>query len=109
MSQQNDERVFGEGFERCPKTGCPYETGSGALSKEQQTALFMHQAVLAAVEMPKEGERCMHTGRFYETGSGCLSKAAQTNAFLNALPQSVKDERRANAEALAAAAPAGRA
>jgi hypothetical protein len=109
MSQRYDELIFGEGFERCPRTGRPYESGSGALSKDQQTALFVHQAALQAVEMPREGERCVHTGRLYESGSGCLSKQQQTTAFLNELPQSVKDERAANAAALAAAAPAGRA
>jgi hypothetical protein len=60
---------------RCPRTLRLYEAGSGALSHEQQTALFVREASLAG-DMPRHGE-CAPDGRPYETGRGCLTKTAQ--------------------------------
>jgi hypothetical protein len=45
MAEPNDyeNNIFGQGFERCPVTSRPYEKGSGALSHEQQTAMFIRE------------------------------------------------------------------
>jgi hypothetical protein len=45
MAEPNDyeNNLFGHGFERCPETGRPYEVGSGALSKEEQTRNFIRE------------------------------------------------------------------
>jgi hypothetical protein len=81
-----DKLVFGLGEEiqRCPKTGRAYEVGSGALSREQQTANYVREAARAA-DMPRDGEQCPQTGRFYEFGSRALTKTAQTKIFLSEL------------------------
>jgi hypothetical protein len=92
--------------ERCPRTGRIYEDGSGALSKEEQTALFEREAAIAA-DMPKLGERCPQTGRPYERSIGALSKMRQTANFLAELSPAAKVQRKADADALAAVEPAG--
>ena|ERR1700674_3262239 len=82
----SDALVFGLGEEiqRCPKTGRAYEVGSGALSREQQTANYLREAARGD-DMPTDGEQCAQTGRFFECGSGALSKTAQTKIFLDQL------------------------
>src|SRR6266481_4633254 len=94
-----DNIMFGVGHERCPETGRPYECGSGALSKEQQTANYVRERDHLA-DMPKEGEVCPQTGREYECGSGCGTKSNQTRAFIAELPEAEKRQRAANAAAL---------
>ncbi len=76
-----ERRAFGDDAERCERTGRIFERGSGALSKEAQTAMFVREAAIAG-DMPKEGERCPETDRLYEVGSGCFTKQRQTHAFL---------------------------
>ena len=100
--------IFGEGFESCPETGLPYENGSGALSKEQQTVSFLREAG-RELDMPRLGECCQQTGREYECGSGALSKKAQTAIFLREASPEAKAARIAAFDALVAAIPAGRA
>jgi hypothetical protein len=100
--------VFGADCELCPVTGRHYEQGSGALSHEQQTANFVREADIAAV-MPKHGDVCPQTGRTYETGYGCGSKAWQTRQFLAELPPEQQEQRKAAAQVLHDAEPAGRA
>jgi hypothetical protein len=78
---QNLAHIFGEGCEYCPETGRPYERGSGALSKEAQTANFVRERDRFA-DMPKHGERCLQTGREFECGRGALTKTRQTELFL---------------------------
>jgi hypothetical protein len=94
--------------QRCPITHRPYETGHGALSPAEQTANFVREAAIAA-DMPKAGETCPQTGRRYEIGSGALPKSMQSAQFLEELPDEMKAQRQANANALAAIEPAGRA
>jgi hypothetical protein len=100
--------VFGADCERCPVTGRHYEQGSGALSHEAQTANYIREAGIAA-DMPKHGEVCPQTGRAYETGSGCGSKTWQTKQFLAELPPEQQAQRKAAAQALHDAEPAGQA
>ena len=95
--------------ERCPHTGRPYEDGSGALPKEEQTALFLRDAAIAALDMPREGEVCPQTGRQFEVGLGARTRAQQTERFLAELPAEAKADRQAAANALFAIEPAGRA
>jgi hypothetical protein len=78
---QNLAHIFGEGCEYCPETGRPFERGSGALSKEQQTASFVRDRDRLA-DMPKPGERCPQTAREFECGRGALTKTRQTANFL---------------------------
>jgi hypothetical protein len=94
--------------ERCPRTGRIYEDGSGALSKEEQTALFMREAAIAA-DMPHSGEFCPQTGRQYEIGGGAQTKTQQTERFLDELSPAAKAQRQAAANALFAIEPSGRA
>jgi hypothetical protein len=94
--------------ERCPKTNREYERGSGALSHEAQTAMFVREALIAA-DMPKEGEVCSQTGRKFEVGSGAHPKSMQTARFLAELSPAEKAQRQAGANALASIEPAGRA
>ena len=103
----SDALVFGLGEEiqRCPRTGRAYEKGSGALSHEQQTALYVREAVRD--DMPLEGERCVQTGREFECGHGAPSKAAQTRAFLAAASPADKAQRATAAAVLNAAKPSG--
>jgi len=98
--------VFGQGFERCPKTGRPFERGSGALSKAEQTARFIREAA-AEADKPKRGERDLQTGREFDCSVGALPKSVQTARFLDQLSPAQKALRRANFEALVAIAPAG--
>jgi hypothetical protein len=102
----SDNLVFGEDHERCSISGRPYENGSGALSKEAQTANFLREAGRSA-DMPKPGEVCAQTGRAFDTGPGAQTRTAQSARFLSELPEEQKAERRANAEALFATTPAG--
>jgi hypothetical protein len=37
-----EQRVFGD-TSRCPQTGIPYECGSGALSREEQSRLYVRK------------------------------------------------------------------
>lgn len=98
--------VFGEGFERCPRTGRPFERGIGALSKSNQTAMFLREAAFNAGE-PKEGETCVQTGRAFDCSNGAPTKPVQTEQFLRELSPADKAERQAAANALAAVQPAG--
>jgi hypothetical protein len=93
---------------RCPKTGRPYEVGHGALSHAEQTAMFEHQARIAA-DRPMDGEACPQTGRPYEIGSGALPKSLQSARFLEELSPEAKTERQEQANALFAIEPVGRA
>jgi hypothetical protein len=93
---------------RCPRTGRIYEDGSGALSHEEQTAMFLRQQAIAN-DMPREGEYCPQTGRPYQCCSGALTKTQQTAAFLAELPPAAIAERQAAANALAAVEPEGHA
>jgi hypothetical protein len=45
MAEPNDHEsnIFGHGFERCPETNRPYESGHGALSKAAQTQNFIRE------------------------------------------------------------------
>ena len=108
ISDLHHRLCSGVKVERCPRTGRVFEDGSGALSREQQTANFVREAAIAA-DMPRDGERCSQTGRFYECGSGALPKSMQTANFIDQLPPERKARRRANAEKLMAAEPAGKA
>lgn len=111
-----NERALGTGVlggppkspERCPRTGRIYEDGSGALSKEEQTALFLRDAWIEA-DMPKPGECCVQTGRPFQIGSGARTRTEQTERFLAELPPAAQAERQAAANALFAIEPAGRA
>ena len=85
--------------QRCPVTSRPYEDGSGALSHEEQTALFIREAAIAA-DMPHEGECCLQTGRRYEVGAGAFPKSVQTAHFLNEMPAEFKAQRQAAFEKL---------
>ncbi len=76
----SEQRVFGADAERCARTGRIFETGSGALPREQQTARFLREAATAA-DMPAEGERCPETGLPFEVGRGALTRARQTALF----------------------------
>jgi hypothetical protein len=69
--------------EACPTTGRRFEQGSGALSHEAQTALFVAERDRLA-DMPKPGEVCPKTGRAYEVGSGAHTRAEQTARFAGA-------------------------
>jgi len=76
----SEERVYGAGAERCEITGRIFENGSGALPREQQTAMFLREAAVAR-DMPSEGERCPETNIPFEVGSGALTRARQTANF----------------------------
>jgi hypothetical protein len=93
---------------RCPVTNREFEDGSGALSHEEQTAMFVREAGLVE-DLPTDGERDPQTGRLYEVGSGALPRSLQTERFLAELPPEQRVQRQANADALFAAEPAGRA
>jgi hypothetical protein len=82
IHEHNPVAVFGEGFERCLVTNRPFEVGSGALPRDQQTANFIAAAAYAA-DLPKLGEICARTGRNFETGHGCQTKTMQTARFLS--------------------------
>jgi hypothetical protein len=43
MRENKPQQVFGEECEFCPQTGRAFERGSGALSKDQQTRMFLEQ------------------------------------------------------------------
>lgn len=47
-SERYTAQVFGEGFTRCFKTGRPFEVGSGCLSEENQSEMFLRDAALEA-------------------------------------------------------------
>jgi hypothetical protein len=100
--------------ERCPITGRIYESGSGALSHAEQSAMFRQEAAIAA-DMPKEGEVCAQTGRPFEVcaprgGPRWLeTKQAQTQRFLAEAPPDFKSQRRADFEAFRDLEPQGRA
>ena len=81
QTDDNEARVFGNGFERCPRTNRPYERGHGSLSKERQTENFVRKAAYFA-DMPTPGERCLQTGREYDCSSGVPMKSAQSEQFL---------------------------
>ena len=66
---------------RCPVTNRPYEDGCGALSRQEQSSIFVREAEWSA-DMPQEGEVCPQTGRKFEIGSGALPKTLQTANFL---------------------------
>lgn len=106
--EPNDHKnnIFGQGFETCPETGRPYEVGSGALPNEEQTANFVRERDWRA-DLPKPGETCPQTGRAFECGSGAHTKTMQTERFLSELPPGERARRKANAQALFAATPAG--
>jgi hypothetical protein len=97
-----------EPVERDPRSGCIYERGHGALSHAEQDLIFAREAQIAA-DLPREGEICSQTLRPYECGHGALPKSMQTQAFLNQLPAAAKVQRQADANALLAVEPAGRA
>jgi hypothetical protein len=103
-----EAHMFGHDAERCPETGRMFEQGSGALSREQQTANFLREAGRAA-DIPKEGERCVQTGREYECGSGAGPKTAQTARFLDEVSPAEKAQRKEAFDALVAAIPQGQA
>ena len=94
--------------ERCAVTGRIFENGSGALSHEEQTAMFSREQAVAD-DMPREGETCVQTGRPYEWGVGALTKTLQTARHLAELSPAAMAERQASFEALKAVEPAGRA
>jgi hypothetical protein len=87
-----------EPVERCPVTNRIYERGSGALSHEEQTAMFQREVAVRA-DIPLPGERCAQTGRFFETGHGALPKSAQSARFLSELSPDQLAHRRASFEA----------
>jgi hypothetical protein len=106
--EHNPVAIFGEGFERDPITGRPFEVGSGALPHDQQAANFLREQNYQS-DLPKMGERCAQTGREYMCGSGTPTKAVQTRHFLSELSPDEKAQRTAPAAALHAATPAGQA
>jgi hypothetical protein len=105
---KRDLLVFGHDAARCPTTGRFFENGSGALPRNEQTAMFLREQAIEA-DRPKEGDSCPQTGRAYECGVGALSKTRQTEIFLGELSPAAKAQRQASANALAAIEPAGRA
>jgi hypothetical protein len=104
------EHVLGkaEPIERDEKTGRPFERGSGAQSRAEQSARFAREQT-AEDDRPKEGESCPYSGRPFDCSIGALPKSVQTEQFFNELPDEVKAEWFARAEKLAATVPAGRA
>ncbi|MEH2546660.1 hypothetical protein V1283_003305 [Bradyrhizobium sp. AZCC 2262] len=85
----HEKAIFGEAPERCPETGRAFETGFGALSKEQQTASFIRDRDRAG-DMPIDGEACPQTGRAFEVGSGAQTRTLQTARFLREETSEVK-------------------
>jgi hypothetical protein len=105
---KQDMLVFGTGAERDEATGRYFERGSGALPRQEQTAMFLRQQAVER-DRPKEGDACPYSGRPYDCSIGALPKSAQTEQFFAELPDSVKAQWFAKAEALAAIEPQGRA
>jgi hypothetical protein len=103
-----DKLVFGEDATQCPRTGRAYESGSGALTHQEQTAMFLREQA-AEDDRPKEGESCPYSGRPFDCSVGALPKSVQTEQFFEELPPEVKAQWFARAEALAVAVPAGKA
>ena len=110
------DRAFGSGVldgpsraaECCPITGRFFENGFGALPRQEQTAMFLRERAIAN-DMPREGESCPQTGRPYDCSVGALWKTLQTANFLAELSPAAKVQRQANANALFAVEPVGRA
>jgi hypothetical protein len=90
VHEHNPVAIYGEGFERCPVTDRPFEVGSGALPKDQQTANYIAAAAYAA-DLPKPGEICARTGKTFEIGHGCQTKTMQTARFLRELSPDSSD------------------
>jgi hypothetical protein len=55
--RHSDRLVFGENAERCKFTGRIFEQGHGALSREEQTQIFLREAGLEALAaLPVKGK-----------------------------------------------------
>jgi hypothetical protein len=100
---------------RCPKTQRRYELGHGALSFEEQSAMFIRDAAIKADTPTDSGfphhirPRCPQTNREYECGPGAQTRAQQSARFLEELPDDLKAQRRADFEKLRDTPTAGRA
>jgi hypothetical protein len=88
--------------ERCPATGRLFENGSGALPRDEQTAMFLREQA-AEIDRPKEGESCPQTGRPYDCSIGARPKSEQSAVFLQQLSPADQARRRADFEALTSA------